>query len=421
MTMSIRQANTGFSIARSICISLLGFFLVGSAHAQALDTDGGAVGDGRADDTRALQSVLDSGQILTLLPGKSYRITAALRIKHSRTGIVGNGTSTIIMGADAGEFDNSLISSGTRYGENAVGVLATGIDQPILRNVRVKYERWIDDRYVKAVAFRNCTNILIEGNDIWGFSKSFGIVYIGGTRGGQVSHNHIHDSRTNSATNGQITGIEFDNDELVASSDVYVVGNIIKDLTVGSAFLKSFGNQTDGINTVRNKTARLRIFGNYIENVGDGIDHFGVDSVVAENVLRGCHNFCVKLIHGASRNIVERNAIRRAGLGGIVVSGSASAPADTADNTIRFNTIESVDPTGRWAANLTFGIGLTRNRGINCLPSRNRIHDNQVDLKKTGKVGVLVEAGTDNHVAGNTISNAILMDYKFLAPVTHEP
>ncbi|MFT3987347.1 right-handed parallel beta-helix repeat-containing protein [Aestuariivirga sp.] len=361
----------------------------------------------RADDTAALQATLDAGKTVTLEPDRTYHIRRSLAIRHAGTGIIGDGTATLVMDSDAGAFDNASASARDRYGPNAVGIIARGIDRPIVQGVRITYAGGIDDRYVKAIAFRDCTNIVLDHNEAWNFTKSWGILYIGGSTGGSVSFNTIRDSTTNSFTFGQITGIEFDNDDK-PSSQIRVEGNDIHDLTVGPQFLKMFGYQTDGINTVRQGTSHLVIVNNRINHVGEAIDHFGNSSSITGNRLSRCYNFCIKLIHGARFNFVRGNQISGAGLGGIVLAVSAKSPQDTLGNVITGNVISGIDPDHAWAGHPAFGIGLMSAPGAAFGSRNNRIIGNLIDLRNTGAIGLRAvgRSGAGNCFRANIVLHA---------------
>ena len=65
----------------------------------------GATGDGKADDTAAIQQALDSGSRV-FLPAGSYRVTRTLRL-DSRTTLYGEGRNSII----TGDFDGPILAS----------------------------------------------------------------------------------------------------------------------------------------------------------------------------------------------------------------------------------------------------------------------------------------------------------------------
>jgi hypothetical protein len=367
--------------------------------------DYGAVGDGTTDDTTAIQALLTAGYIWEPLSNKSYFISQRLNITVAGTGIWGDGSATLIMSTVG--FNNTTSGSGTRYGTTAVGVYASAIDRPVCRGVRIKYQAQTDDRYVKAVAFRSCTNVTIEYTEAWNFTKALGVLYLGACANGSVSHNHIHDCATDSASTGQISGIEFDNDD-TASSYIDCSHNNIHDLTCGASFVTSFGYQTDGINTVKATATHIRMIGNRIYNVGEGIDLASCNGIVATNDIDKCYYFGIKLVHGASRNTINDNFLRRCGLSGVDIDGSSSATQDTADNLVFGNYIYDIDPDGTFSANETAGVRFNANGGTTYLPRRNYVNDNFIDCGTNGKHGVLAASGsgTVNYVLRNRVRRA---------------
>lgn len=368
------------------------------------------------DDTTTIQTALTAGYLVQLKSGATYYISSRLNITSAGSGLIGDGTPLIVMLADSGEFDNTSASAGDRYGTDAVGIYASSIARPIVKGVRIKYETQTDDRYVKAIAFRSCTDILIEEVEAWNFTKALGVLYVGACTGGSVSRNYVHDCTTNSATTGQITGIEFDNDDTL-SSGIDVDGNRIENLTVGSTFLASWGYQTDGINVTKSTTKQLRIRGNHIKGVGEGIDHFGVDCEITDNHVEDCYYYGIKHVNGGSRTLTTTNTIRRCGLAGIVLAGSATVAQDTADNYIFGNDIYDIDPNGTFSGNTTACILFAANGGTSYLPRRNHICDNKLDCGTNGKYGVYGGAsdGTLNFVLRNRVRNAATADYSIHA------
>lgn len=378
--------------------------------------DWGAVGDGATDDATAIQALLTAGYIWAPVSGRSYAIGTRLNITSAGSGIIGDDTPLIVMLSGSGKFANTSASAGDRYGTNAVGIYASSIARPIVKGVRIKYETQTDDRYVKAIAFQTCTDILIEEVEAWNFTKALGVIYVGACTGGSVSRNYVHDCTTNSATTGQITGIEFDNDNTL-SSGIDVDGNRIENLTVGASFLASWGYQTDGINVTKETSKQLRIRGNHIKGVGEGIDHFGVDCEITDNHIEDCYYYGIKHVNGSCRTLTTTNTIRRCGLAGIILAGSATINQDTADNYIFGNDIYDIDPNGTFSGNTTACILFAANSGTTYLPRRNHVCDNKLDCGTNGKYGVYAGAsdGTLNFVLRNRVRNAVTADYSIHA------
>ena len=134
-----------------------------------MERSGGAAGDGIADDTAALQSVLSAGKTLILNGSKSYKITSSLEITSADTGIIGNG-ARIIMSMAAGHFDNGTYAG--RYGTNAVAIRASGPAGIFARDLRIAPDIWVDDRYLKAFHFDGCQGVQLSGIEAWNFSRA---------------------------------------------------------------------------------------------------------------------------------------------------------------------------------------------------------------------------------------------------------
>lgn len=80
--------------------------LTAGLHADSV-RDHGAVGDGRADDSQAIQKAADAGGAM-LLPRGTYRITRTIRVDLARSGpgrIQGDGTATVVMAGPGAAFE----------------------------------------------------------------------------------------------------------------------------------------------------------------------------------------------------------------------------------------------------------------------------------------------------------------------------
>lgn len=102
---------------------LLPLFLIAASAAHAASVrDFGARGDGKADDTAAIQKAADAGKGAVFLPRGVYRITKPIRLDLTRNGplgIHGDGTATIVM---AGEGPAILVTGSHKKSADPRGV-----------------------------------------------------------------------------------------------------------------------------------------------------------------------------------------------------------------------------------------------------------------------------------------------------------
>jgi len=76
----------------------------------------GAAGDGKADDTAAIQKAIDSGGSVHF-PAGTYRITRSIGIELERTGLValsGDGTARVIMAGPGARLPSSARTAARR-------------------------------------------------------------------------------------------------------------------------------------------------------------------------------------------------------------------------------------------------------------------------------------------------------------------
>lgn len=91
--------GVGFAFALNYAVGTLGKWLKGL---RTNPDDNGAVGDGVADDTAALTAAIAAGSVITLTPGKTYKI-GSINVTGKRTTIIGHA-ATILCTSAAGAF-----------------------------------------------------------------------------------------------------------------------------------------------------------------------------------------------------------------------------------------------------------------------------------------------------------------------------
>lgn len=365
----------------------------------------GAVGDGVADDTAAIQAALNyalsqGGGGVMLVPGRTFKVSSKINVP-SNCGLVGDGTPTIY--ATAAGFNNTSLA--VIYTSNSAVLDLSGEtsgaftpnENPFVLGVKIE-SQIVQGRMVDAIVCRNAVNAQVQRCEIFGFPVGCGI-RAASLIGANFSDNYIHDFLDNTTAwtgTPQSTAIEIDNDRInsINSTGVRITNNEINKIEFGPSAISTYGYQTDGINITGTQTFDYVINSNRINLVGEGIDTFGERGAIVGNAINNTYNFGIKLIHGSSLNTVQSNVIRNTGIAGIVVSGSNIAGVgDATKNCIIGNIIENVDYLGVWVtAAGTAGIKID-----NSTPSyTSRVTNNLFVgncLDGSGKVGILT--GTD--------------------------
>lgn len=335
------------SLATSLILLIAGFLMATPASAAGLIVDAGAPNG--SDDTASLQGILDAGDIVSLRPGQTYRLSERLNITQSNSGIITIGTPAVLYLKDT--FNNVeplQVWDATRV--DSVAIRAEGSLEARLNNIRLENfkieKQHLDGTYVTGVWFRGVSNSRIVGLDISGFALGH-IVVIDSSDNVSIRGCYIHDSwatYVNSyAKFPQLTGIivddnKFDSDNgPVGSTRVTIANNTISRLRFGSSLYNlqrgqfqgmsgtnPVGYQTDGI-TVGPYNKGTVIVGNVIENAGEGTDCMGENAVIRSNKIRDIFDWGIKFVHGPKISLVEDNDVGAAGTGSIVVAGTNEA------------------------------------------------------------------------------------------------
>jgi hypothetical protein len=381
-----------------------------------------AVGNGVADDTAEIQAALTAASALgksVYLPAGTYKVSSRITVP-SNTGLVSRERAKIY--ATAAGFNNTSLA--IKYAANSCVIDLSGLTgnpftaatNQILHGIVIESEV-SDGRFVDAVVARNCSNLEISNVEIFNFPVGRTICLASATNS-IVTENYIHDCTTNAnfgvSPKPQITGIEIDNDRVnsIFSERLLIANNRIRNLTLGATALGLYGYETDGIN-IAGFAFGIAISGNVIDTVGEGIDTFGRSCVITDNVIKNTYNFGIKLIHGASYNIISNNHIFNTGICGIVISGSDVVGAgDITKNTIQGNLIQNVDYLNVWGvASSTGGIKID-NVGLTYKPVKNLISNNIVDGGTYGEYGFIIGAESLGNIwNGNAIVSAPTIAY----------
>jgi parallel beta-helix repeat protein len=297
--------------------------------------DTGALGDGKADDTVAIQKALASGQGVVGLPAGRYRITDTLFVPPGG-GL--KGTGTLFMDADKIVIANRPPKEDLQTGSFS-GVTATEFDRHIeldgfhIEKVPVELGS-ADAIYMECV-----DDLSITGVEISGLTGYAGIRVVQ-CRGFLISQCYIHNFHIGSLKRRiEALGIS-----PRRSSYGRIVANRIENLTVSPEVADENLIQTDGLEP--HSCQYLVIANNTVLNVGEGVDLVNCRyCTVTGNVFDACLHYGIKLIHGTRFTTVTGNAVNRAALSGITVAGGNLEFGQAFGNVISGNTIANTGAT----------------------------------------------------------------------------
>jgi hypothetical protein len=380
--------------------------------------DFGADPTGVVDSTTFIQNALNTGKRV-FLPKGTYKISSVLTVP-SGGGLVGDQSATLFA-TNAG-FNNTSLA--IKYTSNSMVVNCSGLtsapftptENILIHGIKIQYE-FLDGTSVDGIVARNCNNIEISNVEIFGFSNTKAL-RIASIKDSFITNNYIHDCSI--AYTGwlplrpQITGIEIDNDRVnsIFSNRVNVTNNVIKNLTLSAPAITAYGYETDGINinsgsnslVNSGRSPMLVVSNNIIDTVGEGIDTFGSRAVISNNNISNTYNFGIKMIHGASLNVISGNNIFNTGIAGITINGSNIANAgDTTKNIITGNFVENINYLGAWTSRTDKSGILIDNVGFSPVlykATNNLISNNQLD--GTGDYGIFNRSlDSDRNVCSN--------------------
>lgn len=300
-------------------------------------------------DFSTLQQALNTGKVVRLVDGVTYPITSQLTIPTGG-GIIGKGILT---------FSSTNFTDTTKgITSTSVVLYALSVDNITLRDFKM-VGTCAQNSYLYPIALRD-----VEKADVWGVEitglNAGSCVLIDSSFDISVKNCNFHDCTLDRTSSGQLTAVESDDFRIggVGSERINISDNKIKALGWTNAFLTSYGPQTDGVN-LKIGGKEITVARNIMDGVGEGVDCFADDCIINSNVIKNALGYGLKLIHGASSNLLKGNRIVDSGLGGIVIAGSSTASKDTDKNTIIGNVISGAgtNPGGYWVQPM-YGIGI---------------------------------------------------------------
>lgn len=310
--------------------------------------DFGAAGDGSTDDRAAIQAALNTGKIVTLA-GNTCGLGAQLTIPAGG-GLVGPGA--IVMLTGAGQFTNT--SDASRFASNSCAIYALGVAGVLLSGFKISLGGSpSSDSVCIAIALRQSNKSIVNQLELTGFKKAKGIICVDTSNDVKIVNSDFHDCAANGATNGQLTGVNVDDNRLssTASKRILISGNSFVNLTADSTFIAANGYQTDGVTIAHVDSGYHTIEGNLMDTLGEGVDCFGHHCAITGNTILAPYNYGVKLVHGAQYDSVIGNTIRNAGLVGIVAAALDTDTQNVSGHSIIGNVVDTIDPDGAWSAN----------------------------------------------------------------------
>lgn len=324
------------------------------------------------DDTTALQAKLDDGNIVSLRPGRTYRLARQLRVTNNGSGIVTRGTPATLLMTTAFNNKNPYAMfepCPQAPCPPAIGIRAENVTDLVLENFKLQKVH-IDGSYVSGIWLRAVTRAKLAGLELWGFSLG-AIIALDSVHEVAIRGCTIRDSWANTASTlpdhrrfPQLTGIWLDdnrlkdeNGALIPSTDLVIANNTFSKLRFKQDLFTMprnlfggmegradpVGFQTDAI-TLGPPVANVTIMANVIDRVGEGIDCMGSKVRIQENRITNSYDTALKFIHGAHNNVAYRNVLGAAGYATIAMAGtsSMSSVGDTFGNLIRENVITNV-------------------------------------------------------------------------------
>lgn len=353
---------------------------------------------GDPDDIAAIQQLLRMGHVVKLRSGATYHISRRVDVTVSGSGIVSEGAPATLELKDS--FNNvngdEVYELGVR--SDSIGIyVGDDVSGVTLENLVIRKDV-SDGTYVTAIAVRGASHSILQKLDISGFSLG-AIVSLDSVDSVVVKDTYIHDSWANRyflapdknelTKFPQLTGIVVDDNKLSdagrprVSRNLSIVDNTIRRLRFGRdlysrpricfrgtgvsvehcaketlASLTAYcvdhpcsimHYQTDGI-TVGSPGSNFLVAGNTIDTVGEGIDLIDNNGTrVIGNTISNALAFGIKLVHGSTKLLVEKNVVNNAGIANILVAGTSSESfGNTAGNVMRLNRMSGVGNIGAY-------------------------------------------------------------------------
>lgn len=358
----------------------------------------GPRGDGKTDDTFALQHALDTQKIVTLGPG-TYRITRPLRLS-SGYGLIGPGKILV-------DFDSATMDDAN------AALRGAG------RDIRVEgitvEKRFRDGSYGMGILIASGSeNVVVRNVEIRGYSARYGI-HIVESESFEITGCYIHDFIMDTTADMILdspAGIR-----ITRSQNGIISNNRIQRIEVGaqgyvsiSPVRPAYGKQlyqSDCITVMQCR--RITLVGNVLDTSGEGIDLLlSQDCTVSANSIRNIWFQGIKML-GVRYSAVTGNVLRDCKQG-IGLAEHVTEKTECVGNTVTGNTILDSGSPGtfrvpaaeRISPLSAFGIDLDGNCHDNTI-AHNTILDTQA--KKTMTLPIHGGEKLRNIIEGNSLGN----------------
>ncbi len=377
-------------------VILLALGLLGGSAALAGDTACSALrGDGRTDDTAALQLELNKRKGLELAPG-TYRITKPLQLPSGSTL---SGTGQILVDFDNGKMDAS----------NAA-LVGQGRDIRV-EGISIK-KRFQDGSYgVGVLIDSGSKNVVVRNVEISGYSARYGI-HLVETDEFEVSGCYIHDFLVDTEADMILdspAGLR-----VTRSTNGVISNNRILRIDVGAKGYASRspvrpeygrqGHQSDCMTVMQSRS--ITITGNVLDTSGEGLDLLlSQDCAVSGNSIRNIWLQGIKML-GVRHTSLTGNTLRDCQQG-IGLAEHVAMKTECVGNTIIGNTVLDTGAPGTFRIPPTLrteipAIGIDMDgRCVDNVVAHNTILDTQP--QKTMKRAIRQSHPLRNVVEGNNL------------------
>jgi hypothetical protein len=270
--------------------------------------DFGAVGDGVANDTVAIQAAIDSGASSVFFPSATYKVGLLNMVSNQK--LYGEGASSIILASIAtADAPGGVVNGTLKSGLEICDLKFQGINRPENNNPA-------NQDGDRGINFDNCSNVKVHDCEVEGF-WSFGIVCSLGSDI-IIANNYIHDIGNQSCiavsngvsqatitgnicTDGKLYGIEIEN----MTKKVSAVGNSIRNCVAGIGVI----NGSQHISIVGNNIFECNNVNPISGTKGLGLYYVGetarplYDIVTTGNVVSDNEDYALVIV-GGHQNLV---------------------------------------------------------------------------------------------------------------------